>query len=51
MMTGGWNSFYNDKKVSPKPGTAKQQKKFSVLEDAYNERWQAIVNGALGGSR
>ena len=41
---GVWESFYMDKKEVPKDGAAQHQKKHAQLEDAYNARWQEIVN-------
>ena len=39
-----WDSFYIDKKEDPKTGTAQHRKKHAQLEDAYNARWQVIVD-------
>ena len=33
-----------NKKEGLKTGTAQYQKKVSLLEDAYNSRWQAIIS-------
>ena len=35
---------YAEAKEVLKAGTAHHQKKFAQIEDAYNARWQAIVN-------
>mmetsp|Transcript_2847 Transcript_2847/g.5763 ORF Transcript_2847/g.5763 Transcript_2847/m.5763 type:complete len:366 (+) Transcript_2847:358-1455(+) len=40
----GWDSFLHSTKEGPKDGTAQHQKKHGQLEDAYNKRWQSIVN-------
>ena len=39
-----WGMYYMEDKESLKAGTARHQKKYSQLEDAYNARWQTIVN-------
>ena len=41
---GAWESFYMDKKEVPNDGTAQHHKKHAQLEDAYNLRWQDIIN-------
>ena len=33
-----------DKKEALKDGTAQHQKKYAQMEDAYNARWEEIVN-------
>ena len=38
-----WESDYNDVKVEPSDNTAQHRKKFSMIEDAYNRRWQSLV--------
>ena len=39
-----WEQKYNDSKEEAADTTARHQKKFSMVEDAYNRRWQAMVN-------
>jgi len=39
-----WNTIYSDVKVEPDEDTASHRMKFSLLEDMYNNRWQACVN-------
>ena len=38
-----WAAYYYNAKEEPKEGTAKHRRKFAILEEAYNKRWQAIV--------
>ena len=38
-----WAANYSGMKEEPGKDTAKHRRKFTVLEDAYNKRWQAIV--------
>ena len=38
-----WDEEYTDCKIEAPDGTAQHRKKFSMLEDAYNRRWQSIV--------
>ena len=39
-----WDEHYKDVKVEPDENTALHRRKFSMVEDAYNRRWQAMVN-------
>ena len=39
-----WEEKYGDGKEEATDTTARHRKKFSMVEDAYNRRWQAIVN-------
>ena len=39
-----WEQKYNDIKEEAVDTTARHRKKFSMVEDAYNRRWQAMVN-------
>jgi hypothetical protein len=39
-----WSEKYHHVKEEPSEETATHQRKFSILEDGYNKRWQAIVN-------
>ena len=39
-----WSEKYHHVKEEPSEETAKHQRKFGILEDGYNKRWQAIVN-------
>jgi hypothetical protein len=39
-----WTNEYFDSKDEAKEDTAQHRKKFALLEDAYNKRWQAMVN-------
>ena len=41
---GEWQTLYTDPKVEAQDGTAQHRKKFSMVEDAYNRRWQEMVN-------
>ena len=38
-----WDVKYTDTKMEPTESTATHQKKFSILEDAYNRKWQSLV--------
>ena len=38
-----WSANYSNAKEESHEGTAKHRRKFAMLEDAYNARWQAIV--------
>ena len=38
-----WSDAYPSEKVEADEGTAKHRRKFAVIEDAYNRRWQAVV--------
>ena len=40
-MTGGWDSFH---KVQSQRGQLNTGKNFAMPEDAYNKRWQFILN-------
>ena len=39
-----WEEKYSDGKEEAVDTTARHRKKFSMVEDAYNRRWQAMVN-------
>ena len=39
-----WEETYGDSKEEAPDTTARHQKKFSMVEDAYKRRWQAMVN-------
>jgi hypothetical protein len=39
-----WEEEYDDPRVDCQDDTAQHRRKFSTLEDAYNKRWQAMVN-------
>ena len=39
-----WNEKYQHVKDEPSEDTAHHRRKFGMLEDAYNRRWQAIVH-------
>ena len=39
-----WEDIYDDPKVEAGVSTAAHQLKHGLLEDAYNNRWQAVVN-------
>ena len=39
-----WEVIYSDVKVEAAAGTSKHREKFSILEDAYNRRWQYMVH-------
>ena len=39
-----WDEVYDDIKQESGDNTAKHRKKFSMVEDAYNRRWQSMVN-------
>ena len=38
-----WSHTYPHAKEEPAEDTARHRRKFAVIEDAYNKRWQAIV--------
>ena len=38
-----WDEMYSDAKEVAPEGTAKHRRKFGVLEDGYNNRWQDMV--------
>ena len=40
----GWDDKYDNTRESIAQGTANHQRKFGMLEDGYNLRWQAMVN-------
>ena len=39
-----WDRIYTDAKQEPTEETSPHRRKFSMLEDAYNRRWQDMVN-------
>ena len=39
-----WDTLYTDPKQEPGEDTAAHRRKFSILEDGCNRRWQAMVN-------
>ena len=39
-----WDEKYGDGREQAADTTAKHRKKLSMVEDAYNRRWQAMVN-------
>ena len=41
---GEWETLYTDPKVEAQDWTAQHRKKFSIVEDAYNQQWQEMVN-------
>ena len=38
-----WNKVYEHEKEAAPENTANHRRKFGVLEDGYNRRWQAMV--------
>ena len=39
-----WDEVYDDIKQEAGDETARHRRKLSIVEDAYNRRWQAMVN-------
>jgi len=38
-----WETLYTDPKIEAHDATAEHRRKFSMVEDAYNRRWQTMV--------
>ena len=39
-----WDEVYSDERVNASPTVAHHRRKFEHIEDAFNERWKAILN-------